>query len=676
MGLIQKLSAEKRGYLNPENPSTNLANPASWLVDTFASAPSRSGAVVDEKTALYNTALMACVRVLSETVATLPLHIYRQSGERREIDRDHPVARLLANPNPDMDAVQFRETLMAHVLTWGNAYAEIESDGAGRPVRLWILPPDKTTPQRASDGTLYYIASVGAQKFVLPADKVFHLVGLGWDGILGYSPIRMHREAIGLSQAAESFGSSWFGNGSRPSGVLTHPGALSQAAKTNLKASWDAAHSGLSNSQRIAVLEEGLTWTQIGIPPEDAQFLETRKFQVEEIARIFRVPLHLIQHMEKSTSWGTGIEELGQGFITYSLSPWLVRWEQRISSRLISERERATVYARHSVEGLLRGDSAKRAEFYSRMMGIGAYSVNDVLELEDRNPIDNGDARFVPLNWVPLDRAVEPPAEPAAQLERSVFAEPETRALHDPDREDRSLRIRAKQRSAYYPLFREAAQRLNKWELAQLRAAIERARKAGNPEILGDYVGEQSAATSSYALRLFLPVVQAFAKTLQVQTVADFGQDGQAEEGLDTFAEEFAQGMANRWTNETVSTVRGFIATAANEEEAFESVALQIDRWNENRAEITASGETVQSSGAIVKFVLGAIGYQLLRWRANQGACPGCMSMDGKTTRISEPFVSAGDTVDAGEGQNPIVPKRNIGHPPLHGGCSCDIVPA
>jgi HK97 family phage portal protein len=674
MGLLDVLRAERRQYLNPENPSTSLANPASWLVDVFASAPSRSGAVVDEKTALYNTAVMACIRVLSETIATLPLHIYRQSGANKTVDREHPVARLLDYPNPDMDAVQFRETMMGHVLAWGNAYAEIERDGAGRPVRLWILPPDRVTPQRRSDGSLFYIASFSGRSYVLNADQMFHLVGLGWDGILGYSPIRMHREAIGLSQATESFGSSWFGNGSRPSGVLTHPGALSQTAKENLKNSWDVAHSGLSNSQRVAVLEEGIKWEAIGIPPEDAQFLETRKFQVEEIARMYRVPLHLIQHMEKSTSWGTGVEELGQGFITYSLTPWLVRWEQRIGSRLIAERERSTIYAKHSLEGLLRGDSAKRADFYSKMMGIGALSVNDVLELEDRNPIPEGDARFVPLNWVPLNQAVaedpEPVAQPVAEEGRMLSSGRRMTAAA----EKRVLEARDLSRSAHLPLFVAAAERLNRWELAGLRAALKRAIETKNMQYLGDWVGDNVPAARAQASRQFGPVIGAYGRIVAQQMIDQFGPGSVPDDQLEEFLREYVDGLGARWTNQTLRTVRGRIAAGGQDTDGIVAeLEDDFQRWDEGRSSEFANGELVQASGAVTKFAAGALGYLALRWVANPTACPACLGLNGRVVRKDQVFVGDGEAV--GIGDHSFTSTRNIGHPPLHGGCSCDVVP-
>lgn len=670
MGILSRLESEKRA--SPENPSTDLANPDAWLTDTLAlGKQSRSGARINETTALYNTALSACVRLLAETVATLPLHVYRTDGRSRVVESEHPAARVLRLPNPEMDAVQFRETIMGHVLTWGNAYAEIERDRAGRPVRLWPLLPDRTKPQRTDRGTLYYTTSIGTKTFTLPAEDVFHLAGLGFDGIVGYSPVRMHREAVGLALATEEFGASWFGSGSRPSGVLTHPSVLSKEAKDNLRTSWEAMHTGLGNANRVAVLEQGLTWTQIGIPPEDAQFLETRKFQVEEIARIYRVPLHLIQHMEKSTSWGTGIEELGQGFVTYSLQSWLVRWEQRIQTRLIPTADQGRIYAKHSVEGLLRGDSTKRAEFYAKMWGIGAYSINDILELEDRNPVDDGDARFVPLNFQPLDRAMAAP-EPQADPFRSEQPAEEVRVL-DLGQEDRSIARRSGRRETFRPLFRSAGERVVRWETARLKAVLKRGRAANNVQLVGDFVGEEAEATENYVRKQFSPVVGAFATDIWGQLTEENRNTEPKKSEFDEFVEAYLFGLSTRYSNRTVSQIRAIIANAPNLDVAFEEIEELIAQWEETRSESFADNELVQSSGAFARSAYAAIGVMVLRWRANAGACDLCESLNGVITEISKPFVSAGSTVDAGGA--PLVVSHNIGHPPLHNGCSCEIVP-
>jgi len=665
MSIFRQLQAEKRGSL--ENPATPLGAPDAWLSDALTTGTStKTGKAVNEFNALGNTALAACVGILSETIATLPLHIYRRVGRNRELADDTPLADLLRRPNPEMDPVQFRETLQSHVLTWGNGYAEIEYNGAGRPIGLWILPPDRTKAYRDKRLGLYYVTEIDRKSYVLPPENVFHLVGLGYDGIEGRSPIRLHREAIGLSRATEEFGASWFGNGSRPAGILSHPGTLGIDAKKNLKKSWDAAHSGLSNAHRVAILEEGMRWDQIGIPPEDAQFLETRKFQIEEMARIYRVPLHLIQHAHGATSWGSGLEELGQGLVTYTLQPWLVRWEQRIASRLMTEAERATYYAKHSVEGLLRGDSEKRANFYSRMIQSGVYSLNEVRDLEDRNPIEGGDVHLIPLNLVPLDQAE---ARPTAPEPRS---EPETRASVE-SKEERSIRLRRRNRQAFEGLFAEAARRTNVWDMARLRAALERAKKAGDLEQFRRWLEAEREATVNYARRQFEPVIESYAATVWDQASEEVGSTEQPTEEFQSFRTKYAIGLGNRFASQAEVLLAEQEESEGSELDVLEGMEGRLDDFGEARQRSFAEDELVQATGALVKAAYIGLGITLLRWVSNAGACPMCEGMNGRVVGVERNFADAGSVINFG-GTAPLVLSRNIGHPPLHRGCTCDIV--
>jgi HK97 family phage portal protein len=667
MSIFRQLQAEKRGSL--ENPSTPLGAPDAWLSDALTTGTAtKTGKAVNEFNALGNTALAACVGILSETIATLPLHIFRRTGRNRELADDLPLAQVLRQPNPEMDAVQFRETLQSHVLTWGNGYAEIEFNRAGRPIALWILPPDRTKAYRDKRLGLYYVTEIDRKSYVLPPENVFHLVGLGYDGITGRSPIRLHREAIGLSRATEDFGASWFGNGSRPAGILSHPGTLGADAKQNLRKSWDAAHSGLSNAHRVAILEEGMRWDQIGIPPEDAQFLETRKFQIEEMARIYRVPLHLIQHAHGATSWGSGLEELGQGLVTYTLQPWLVRWEQRIASRLMTEAERGQYYAKHSVEGLLRGDSEKRANFYSRMIQTGVYTLNEVRELEDRNPIDGGDVHLVPLNLIPLSQ-VESSAAAAMPEPRAIS---ETRAAQE-SVEQRSVRLRRRNRQAFESLFAEAARRTNVWDLARLKAAVERAKKAGNLQLLRNWLEAEREATVAYARRQFEPVVQSYARTLWDQVAEEVGKEEPVTDDYQRFQTSYAIGLGNRFANQAEVLVSDQAERFAEEADIIEAIEERLEDFAETRQNSFSSDELVQATGALAKAAYIGLGVTLLRWVANAGACPMCEGMNGRVVGVERNFADAGSSIDFG-GTAPLVVSRNIGHPPLHRGCTCDIV--
>lgn len=399
---------EKRA--SPENPATPLSNAAEWLYDTLGATASASGISVNSQNALENGAVYACVRVIADTIGTLPLLLYQRLERGKERAVEHPLFKVLhSEPNSEMSSVVFRETLQAHLLLWGNAYAEIVRNGAGQVVELWPLLPDRTEVYRTS-GRRFYTTRVGEGATVeLRDEQVFHIPGLGYDGVKGYNPIRLLREGIAAGKAAEMYGAKLFANDARPGGVLQHPGRLSDEAYERLKKTWAQAHQGLSNAHRMAILEEGLAWQQTGLPPEDSQFLETRKFSVTEAARVFRVPPHMIGDLDKATF--SNIEHQSLDFVVHTIRPWLVRWEQEINRKLLSDAGKVRYFAEHLVDGLLRGDIKSRYEAYSIARQNGWLSANDVRELENMNPIEGGDVYLSPLNMTPADDP-EPEEEP------------------------------------------------------------------------------------------------------------------------------------------------------------------------------------------------------------------------------------------------------------------------
>ncbi len=343
-----------------------------------------SGKTVNERTAMQTTAVYACVRILAETIASLPLHTYRYTENGKEKARDHPLYNLLANaPNPEMTSFVFRETLMGHLLLWGNSYSQIIRDGRGKVIALYPLLPDKMTVNRSEKGEIYYLYNKEGQEYILTKDEVLHIPGLGFDGLIGYSPIAMAKNAIGMAIATEEYGAKFFANGANPGGVLEHPGVVKNPQR--IRDSWNAVYQGTSNAHRIAVLEEGMKFQPIGIPPEQAQFLETRKFQTEEICRIFRIPPHLIGDLERATF--SNIEHQSISFVVHTIRPWLVRIEQSINKSLFSESEKKEYFVSFVVEGLLRGDYESRMRGYSIGIQNGFMSPNDVRSLENMNPI-------------------------------------------------------------------------------------------------------------------------------------------------------------------------------------------------------------------------------------------------------------------------------------------------
>ena len=316
---------------------------------------------------------------------------------------DHPLYYLLHDePNPEMTSFVFRETLMSHLLIWGNAYAQIIRDGSGRVLSLYPLLPDKMEVDRDEHGRLFYTYTRNTDenpnfneygRVRLKPEDVLHIPGLGFDGLVGYSPIAMAKNAVGMTLACEEYGASFFENGATPGGVLEHPGVLKDPAK--VRESWHSVYGGSKNAGKVAVLEEGMKYQQIGIPPEEAQFLETRKFQIDEIARLYRIPPHMVGDLDKSSF--SNIEQQSLEFVKYTLDPWVIRWEQSIQKALFLPQEKKEYFVKMNVDGLLRGDYESRMKGYSIGIQNGFMCPNDIRRLEsmDLIPVEEGGEFFL-----------------------------------------------------------------------------------------------------------------------------------------------------------------------------------------------------------------------------------------------------------------------------------------
>ena len=406
MGLINKL------FKSRDHPKIDNRTVGSSY--SFYMGGSSAGKNVNERSAMQMTAVYSCVRILAEAVAGLPLHLYRykeDGGKERAIDNN--LYHLLHDePNKEMSSFIFRETLMTHLLLWGNAYAQIIRNGKGEVVALYPLMPNKMQVDRDENGELYYIYTRssdeaktmdGVTVYLTPRD-VLHIPGLGFDGLVGYSPIAMAKNAIGLAIATEEYGAKFFANGAAPSGVLEHPGTIKDPSR--LRENWNSTFGGSANSGKVAVLEEGMKYTPISISPEQAQFLETRKFQIDEIARIFMVPPHMVGDLEKSSF--SNIEQQSLEFVKYTLDPWVIRWEQSLSRALLNEDEKRKYFFKFNLEGLLRGDYESRMSGYAVARQNGWMSANDIRELENMDKIpaeDGGDLYLINGNMLPLNKA-------------------------------------------------------------------------------------------------------------------------------------------------------------------------------------------------------------------------------------------------------------------------------
>ncbi|MDA8212170.1 MAG: phage portal protein [Clostridia bacterium] len=392
MGIVSSLFKTK---------NSALSNPEKWLIDLLGGAKSKSGVQVNIDRALQVMAVYACVKLLSETIASLPLPLYRRLERGKEKAYAHPLYPVLHDiANPEMTSFEFRQTLMVNMLLTKGGFAEIVRNGAGQIAELWPIPSGSVDVKRdpKTKELLYFIHAPDGKGYILKASQVLHLKGMNLDGVNSFEPVVLAREAFGLAIATEEFGARFFSQGTNAGGIAEYPGQLSDEAFERYKKTFNEAHSGLTNSNRIIFLEQGLKFHKIDTPPDSSQFIESRKFQVIEVARFFNVPPHMIMDLERATF--SNIEQQAIGFVVYTMRPWFVKIEQAISKDLLNPTERKKYFAKFTVDGLLRGDFRTRMEGYSFGRQNGWLSANDIRELEDMNPIPNGDIYLQPLNYI------------------------------------------------------------------------------------------------------------------------------------------------------------------------------------------------------------------------------------------------------------------------------------
>lgn len=405
MGILSGL------FRSRDKPTQNYYSSPSYV---YLPGIAASGKRVNAYTAMQHTAVCACIRVLAESLASLPLHLYVRTKDGKERAENKSLYWLLHDqPNPEMTSYTFRETMMVHLLIYGNAYAQIIRNGAGEVTGLYPLAANHVRVDRDERDRLVYIYNRNDKanpnfremdNIILTNFDVMHIPGLGFDGLVGFSPIAMARNAIGMALSCDDYGASFYANGASPSGILKHPGVIKDPAR--VRKAWQTAYGGSKNAHKVAILEEGMEYQPISITPSDSQFLETRKFQVEEIARMYRVPLHMIGDLEHATF--SNIEQQSLEFVQYTLMPWMARWEQAIQLSLISDRDKKSYFAKFNADSLLRGDYASRMSGYATARQNGWMSSNDIRETEDMNKIpedDGGDLYLVNGSFTKLKDA-------------------------------------------------------------------------------------------------------------------------------------------------------------------------------------------------------------------------------------------------------------------------------
>jgi HK97 family phage portal protein len=540
-------------------PMGTPASPARELETLFGTAPTGSGVSVTPDSVMAASAVLACVRVLSESVASLPCHLYRRLDVGKDTASNHPLYPVLHRlANPEMSAFDFFEMQQAHILLRGNAYAYIERDRGARPKGLWPLRPDQVRVERRTDGWIWYVWSPPqAQALEFRRDEILHVHGLSRDGLIGLSPILLAAEVFGLSIAQTGFAASFFGNGTVMGGTLEHPATLSEPAAKRLVESVRGAHEGFSRAHKLLVLEEGMKYAAIGIEPEAAQFLESRKFQVEEIARIYRVPLHLIQSLDRATF--SNIEHQGLDFVIHSLRPWLVRWEQAISRDVLLPSERETYFAEFMVDALLRGDIKTRYEAYSVAINWGWMSPDDVREKENLNPRPDGKGGvyLTPTNMTTMQQILTAPAPGTPPTTPDATPEPDPAPEDMPPASKRA----APALDALQDVLADAFGRVMRRELADCEKPVRKLEETRDGEAFDAWKARFASDHADFTSKTIAPALRA------VEKMADL-----------------APGTLENWGEKWQSETLDGLTEARNGDHPAEKWAEKVDEWRSNRA--------------------------------------------------------------------------------------------
>ena len=652
-----------------------LANPDQTLIDFFGrGSRTTSGTKVDEITALRYSAVWACVLVLSQSLATLPLKVYRRSADGgKEIAFDHWAYDLLhSRPHPELTSYNWRSVAQGHVTTWGNSYSRIVTDARGRVTDIWPLLPDRMRVIRSNGRKFYkYDKDRNGQPETLDESEVLHIPGFGYNGETGYSVIGLHREAVGLGLSTEEFGARFFGNGTHPGAVLENVGKMKDEAFKRLKEQMTEKYAGLGKAHKLLVLEEGMKLSPIGIPPEDAQFLETRKFQRNEIASIFRVPPHMIADLEKATF--SNIEQQSIDFVTNTLQPWVTLWEQELDRQILTDVDRENgIFIEFSLAGLLRGDIKARYESYAIARQNGWLSANEIRTLENMNPIEGGDEYLIPMNMTLAsdidggDNSTRAKFIPL--ISRRSQGELEKRA-----RQTRSITNRKRLERAHLKIFRRAAAAIiNRETKAVARAAKKHLEERAESDFRG-FLEEFYIELPQHIKREFSPTFEAYSELIQAEAAKEAGGEIGMTDDLRAFVDSYVEAFSLRW----VSSSRGQLEAILDDTEPENTLAAideRLEEWGDKRADKVAKNEVVRSAGAVVVASYIGAGVTLKRWVTVGDNCPFCDSLDGMIVDVEKNFVEAGDSLEGQGRDGPLVVRGNHMHPPIHQGCDCQII--
>ena len=631
----------------------------SVYVETIEKNKQGEGDFVTPISAMRFSAVYACVRVLAETMASLPLILYERLDRGKQRAQSHYLYTLLHDkPNELMTSFEFRETVQAHLALWGNSYIQLEYGDRGQIKSMWPLLPGNVFETRTENGRRFYHYQLPNGKMQwLPSEIIWHLRGLGSNGLDGESVIGYARKSIKLGLSAQEFGNRFYENDARPGIVLEHPAKLSDEAHKRLKKSWKEEHEGVDKSHRVAILEEGIKLHEVGIPPEDAQFIETRKFQVREIARWYRIQPHKIGDLEQATF--SNIEHQSIEHVIDTIIPWAKRWEQSIHQNLMSEKDRKTYFVEFLIDSLLRGDTESRYAAYSQGKMGGWLSTNDIREKENMNPVDGGDIYMVPLNMIP--------APSSGSAARSL---PEARKV-----DNRSATMRSRLRNSYLEIYRDTAARILRKERVDIRRQMKKTLRNRDLTEFLMWLDEYYAGIGDYIKRQMMPINTSYGEAVAAEAQDEINEEPEMSPELERFIDSYTGGYAARHMGISLDLIRRALTRPQVEDITVDqAIDEELDTWEDNRSNVIAQEESNRFNNALAKTVFVIAGIQKIQSVAIGDSCPYCKALNGRVIGVKEWFLSPGEEFEPEGADGPLTTTSNIAHPPYHGGCDCYII--
>lgn len=626
-----------------------------------------SGMPVDEEIALTYMAVYSCVSLIASDVAKLPVGVFKRlaNGDKKKL-YNHPLTKVLTvMSNLQTNAFNWKESAQSHVDLWGNHYSQIVRNAAGEVVELVQIPdPDNVVIRLGQDGTITYIWQTGSETNISTQYDMFHLPGYSNNGIIGLSPIQQARETIGLGLAVDEFGAKYFGQGTNLGGVLELSQALGENEADFAKA-FNAQYSNLKQSHRVMITRPGQKFTKFGIPAEEAQFLETKKSQKQEVCGIYKVPPHKIGIFDSNAN-RSNLEQENSSYVDSCLFPRINRFEKHIAAQLLTETERNNgLFVEFNLDGLLRGSAKDRAEIYAKRWGIGSINSNEIRRLENENSIgEDGDKYFVPLNFIPIDDAG---LESQDNLNVNTDQEENKNSSDIEQRKLSGIRLRDRIRNRFAPLIRKAAQKLVDKEAKAVRNKIEQRVEVGK---FDKWLNDFYTSFTPVVRGTMAPVFREYVKALSPVIKDEIGATDEVDNDVDQFTTDYI----NTYTKRHISSSRNQLSKIAKEEDNDEKIITRVDEWEETRSDKIEEEESNRLANAIFVVIAFRSGVKVTWTIRGEDTCPYCQQLNNRTIGQGKVFAKKDDSLyvskDEG-GSGAMVFTYNHSHPPLHQGCDC-----